>query len=126
MRPLRSCPMRPCRRAAGHSRPVFGRPNGRGSLPGLLVLGRLQRLAPALVLHAGADGVLLLLFVGRGDPDRGGRGGPRKRGFPLGGQFDPVEKPLDELHQELPGGVVGDHGDAEIHFEASAACREPA
>jgi len=27
----------------------------RRSLPGLLVLGRLQRLGPALILHAGAD-----------------------------------------------------------------------
>src|SRR5947208_1229365 len=56
--------LRPCRRAARDSRPVFGRPNVRRSLPGLLVLGRLQRLGPALILHAGADGFLLLLFVG--------------------------------------------------------------
>src|SRR2546430_11360640 len=67
MRPCRGSALRSLRgrpRAARDSRPVFGRPNVRRSLPGLLVLGRLQRLRPALVLHAGADGFLLLLFVG--------------------------------------------------------------
>src|SRR5205807_9616056 len=88
----------PSRRGARrHGGPVFGRSNVRCSLPGLLVLGGLQSLRPlraAFVLHAGSDGLLLLLVVGRGDPAPGGRGGARKRGLPLGGKLDPLEKPL--------------------------------
>ncbi len=61
-------------------------------------------------------GVVLLRLEPRGT-DRIRPFGPTGGRFALSGEPDPIQHPLHELNEELPGRVVGDHRNARIGFE---------